>query len=163
MNRRNIEEARCVVPWCVPAEFVRVKGSNEERICCRAGGFVSPYSLVVEPVLRVRRPQWLEHLVCTSSFRAPPGKNNKLAAKTITTFVMHLLDCCFQAPNVPSLSPQSSSFCPPPPHAPPECTGAVALPLAAAVQAVPSLAPALEQMPACHVQYPWRGALYPVM
>lgn len=41
--------------------------------------------------------------------------------------------------------------------------GAVGLPLAMVVPAVPKLAAAPEQMPACHVQYPWRGALYPVM
>lgn len=44
-----------------------------------------------------------------------------------------------------------------------EAKAGVGLPLAVVVQAVPTLAPAPETMPACHVQYPWRGALYPVM
>lgn len=46
---------------------------------------------------------------------------------------------------------------------PTDVSGTVALPLAVTVQAVPTLAPAPEKMPACHVAYPWRGALYPVM
>lgn len=35
--------------------------------------------------------------------------------------------------------------------------------LTLALPAVPTLAPAPVVMPVCHVPFPWRGALYPVM
>lgn len=35
--------------------------------------------------------------------------------------------------------------------------------IALALPSVPNLAPAPLTMPVCHVAFPWRGALYPVM
>lgn len=40
---------------------------------------------------------------------------------------------------------------------------AAAAAVALALPAVPNLAPALDAIPPVHAQFPWRGALYPVM